>query len=451
MDSTLNKIYSIKPEEIAELNKIVMLGSGQHGLCFKSGKGVRLTDINGKSYIDCTSQGWAMYLGHANGEIREAVYEHMGNLGHLNQNSDSLPRYALAKKLTELAPERFNRVLFSVGGSSAIEGAMKIAARNVAGSKRFITLKDGYHGTSLTTGAASWISTKTAGIYTGFHNFSGITNDIFTRIPNPFEYRWSGPGDCVDECLKAARETLYSYVSGRVAGIIVEPLQASGGQIPLPPRYLKGLRKLCDEYGCLLIFDELQTYCRIGDWLAALKYGVEPDIICLGKALGAGFPIAAILIRDGLEGFGPLGEEVHTFSNNSIAQVAALKQIDIIERDRILENVNAVGDGMGTALKNLREKYACIGDVRQIGLHIGVEFVKDRNSKEPDIELAQTVKAAALGMGLILGEAGYRMNVIKLKPPLIITREEADEVLSILSEAIEYAIKKGGKTQSAAK
>ena len=440
MDPVLERIYSINPEEIPELNKTVMLGSGQHGICFKSGKGVRLTDINGKNYIDCTAQGWAMYLGHANDEIRETVYEHMGYLGHLNQNSDSLPRYALAKKLCELAPEHMNRVMFCVGGSSAIEAAMKIAAKNVPGSRRFITLKDGYHGTSLTTGAGSWISTKTAGIFTGFHSFSGITNDIFTRIPNPFEYRWDGAGDCVDECLRAARETLNSYVTGQVAGIIVEPLQASGGQIPLPKRYLEGLRRLCDEYGCLLIFDELQTYCRIGDWFAARKYDVEPDIICLGKALGAGFPIAAIIIRDGLEGFGPLGEEVHTFSNNSIAQVAALKQIDIIERDAILDNVNTVGDFIGGEIKKLQEKYPCIGDVRQVGMHVGIEFVTDRATKLPDIVLAQTVKAAALNMGLVLGEAGYRMNVLKIKPPLIMTRDEAAEAVGIFDMAVGYAL-----------
>ena len=187
---------------------------------------------------------------------------------------------------------------------------MKIAAKNVKGARKFVCLQDGYHGTSLTTGAASWISTKAAGIFTGFNSFSGILNDLFIRVPNPYVYRWTGsadPEDCVDSCLGIARETLRAGVTGQVAGIIVEPLQASGGQIPLPVRYLQGLRSLCDEFGCLLIFDELQTYCRIGDYFAARKYDVTPDIICLGKSLGAGFPIAAIIISDRLEGFGPPG------------------------------------------------------------------------------------------------------------------------------------------------
>jgi 4-aminobutyrate aminotransferase-like enzyme len=443
MDSTLEKIKAIKKDELDSYNKHTMLGSGQHGICFSKGKGIRLFDLEGKSYIDCTAQGWALFLGHANEEIRETVYEQMGELGHLNQNSDSLPRYALAKRLTELAPANLNRVLFTVGGSAAIEAAMKIAVKNVKGARKFICLQDGYHGTSLTTGAASWISTKAAGIFTGFNSFSGIINDLFIRVPNPYLYRWSGsadPEDCIDYCLRAARDTLRSGVSGQVAGLIVEPLQASGGQIPLPKRYLQGLRQLCDDFGCLLIFDELQTYCRIGDTFAANKYEVEPDIICIGKSLGAGFPIAAILIHDRLEGFGPLGEDIHTFSNNSIAQVAALKQLDIIERDSLLTHTNEIGAYLSDKLRALLIKYPCIGDVRQAGLHIGVEFVADPVTKEPDVVLGQTVKHIALAMGLILGEAGYRLNVLKIKPPLIITRAEADEVLALFEGAVQAAL-----------
>ena len=285
-------------------------------------------------------------------------------------------------------------------------------------------------------------------MFTGFNSFLPILNDVFVRVPNPFLYRWDGspnPEDCIDYCLKVTRETIMRSVSGPVAGIIVEPLQASGGQIPLPKRYLQGLRKICDAFGCLLIFDELQTYCRIGDYFAANKYGVTPDIICLGKALGAGLPMAAILVRDGLEGFGPLGEEVHTFSNNSIAQVAALKQLDIIERDNILDNVNRVGDYIGDRLRDIQQAFPQIGDVRQVGMHVGIEFVRDRETKEPDMEFAQTVKAIALHLGLILGDAGYRMNVLKIKPPLIMSVAEAEEALQIFTMALGAASEKLGR------
>lgn len=448
MDKTLEAINAVTPETLDEYNQYVMLGSGQHGVCFDHGSGVRLYDLQGKRYIDCTSQGWALYLGHANGEIRDAVTAHMGTLGHLNQNSGSRPRYALAKRLIEFAPKNLNRVLFTVGGSAAIEAAMKLAVKHVKGARKFVCLQDGYHGTSLTTGAASWISTKTAGMFTGFNSFLSILNDVFVRVPNPYLYRWTDtadPEDCIDYCLKAARETIRAGVSGPVAGIIVEPLQASGGQIPMPRRYLKGLRQLCDEFGCLLIFDEMQTFCRIGDYFASNQYEVEPDIICMGKALGAGLPIAAILVHDRVEGFGPLGEDIHTFSNNSIAQVAALKQLEIIERDHVLDNVNAMGAHLAKGLVELQQKYPCIGDIRQIGLHIGVEFVEDPLTKAPALRLAQTVKAIALSMGLILGEAGYRLNVLKIKPPLIITEAEADEVLQLFDAAIGTALQMAGK------
>jgi 4-aminobutyrate aminotransferase-like enzyme len=445
MDDTLQKIKAIGKSNLEEYKQYSMLGSGQHGVCFERGSGVRLFDLEGKAYIDCTSQGWALFLGHANEEIRQAVCEQMGELGHLSQNSDCLPRYALARRLAELAPAHLNRVLFTVGGSAAIEAAMKIAVKNVAGARKFICLQDCYHGTSLTTGAASWISTKAAGIYTGFNSFTGIVNDIFIRVPNPYLYRWSDtpdPEDCIDYCLKAARETLRPGVCGPAAGVIVEPLQANGGQIPMPKRYLQGLRRICDEFGCLLIFDELQTYCRIGDYFAANKYEVEPDILCVGKSLGAGFPIAAILIHDRLEGFGPLGEDIHTFSNNAIAQVAALKQLDIIERDHLLENVNAIGSHLAQGLLDLQKRVPRIGDVRQVGLHIGIEFVEDPATKVPDIVLAQTVKHLAQAMGLLLGEGGYRLNILKIKPPFIMTPAEADETLAIFEAAVMAALQK---------
>ena len=443
MDSVLKKIYAMGPDEIAACEKKVMLGSGEHGICFRSGNGVRLTDVDGNSYIDCTAQGWALLLGHANEEIRQAAYEQMGMLSHLNQNSDSLPRFALADALTKLAPAHLNRVLFTVGGSAAIEAAMKIAVKNVPGARKFITLMDGYHGTSLTTGAGSWIATKAPGIFTGFNSFSGITNDVFVRVPNPYLYRWSGsdrPEDCVQYCLDSLKAALYGGVNGQVAGVILEPVQASGGQIPLPQAYLQGVREICDAYGCLLIFDELQTYCRVGEWFAAEKYGVEPDIICLGKSLGAGLPIAAILIHDRLEGFGPLGEEVHTFANNSVSQVTALKQIEIIQRDGVLENTRRVGAYVAELLREMQKKYPCIGDVRQVGLHVGIEFVKDPVTKEPDLRLAQTVKQLALRSGAIFGAAGYRMNVLKFKPPLVITQDEAGEAMAILESAVGRAL-----------
>ena len=442
MDSLLERIYSMQPGELDEYRKHVMIGGGHPGPCLVKGKGVRVEDINGNTYIDCTSQSWALYLGYANDEIRQTVFEHMANIGHIHQGFDTKPRFALAKKLADLAPENLNRVSFTVGGGPAIEAAMKIALKNCPDAQKFLSLKDAYHGTTLSTAGASWVSTKAAGEYTGYKNFLRCLNDVFVRIPNPYLYRWSmtdNPEDCTDYCLTMARETLTTGVCGPVAGIIVEPLQASAGQIPLPKRYLQGLREICDEFGCLLIFDEIQTYCRIGSFFAANYYGVEPDIICLGKALGSGLPIAAIIIHDRLKGFEINGEELHTFANNSISQAAALKQIYIIERDDILDNTNFVGSHIGDRLRSMQSEFPEIGDVRQVGLHIGVELVENPKTKEP-LGKASEIRTEALKRGLILGTAGFRKHILKIKPPLITTLEEADEICDIFHDTLKVTL-----------
>ena len=183
-------------------------------------------------------------------------------------------------------------------------------------------------------------------------------------------------------CLKVLRTTIERGVNGPVAGLVIEPLQASGGQVIFPKEYLPGVRALCDEFGIVLIYDEIQTYARIGTFFAGEYYGVDPDIIVLGKGLGAGFPIGAIIIRDTLEGFSPETEELHTFANSTVAQVAGMKLIDLLENG-VLENCRVMGERIGRGLRGMQKEFPVIGDVRQAGLHIGVELVKDPVSREP--------------------------------------------------------------------
>ena len=444
MDKLLEKVYAMTPEDTERCKPHLMIGGGHPGPTLCTGKGIRVTDINHKTYIDCTSQSWALYLGYANEEIREIVYEHMGHLGaHIHQGFNTQVRYALAEKLTSIAPKDLNRVSFTASSGLGIEAAMKIALKNVPGSRKFIVLDDAYHGNSLTTAAASWTSTKAKGDFTGVKTFANGLNDLFIRVPNPYLYHWNkteNPEDCIDYCLDAMKNALQREVCGQVAGIILEPIQASGGQIPLPKRYLEGVRKLADEFGCLLIYDEIQTYCRIGEYFAAIHYDVEPDVICLGKALGAGFPMAAIIIHDRLEGFSMNAEELHTFANNSVSQICALKQLEIIERDHLLENTKKVGKILGDGIKGMMKEFPEIGDVRQVGLHIGVEMVKDPVTKEP-LLAADTIRARAMENGLILGTAGFRKNILKVKPPLITTPEDAAEILDKWETALKLAIR----------
>ena len=224
-----------------------------------------------------------------------------------------------------------------------------------------------------------------------------------------------------------------------MAGLIVEPLQASGGQVIFPKEYLPGVRAICDEFGIVLIYDEIQTFARIGTFFAGEYYGVEPDIIVLGKGLGAGFPIGAIIIRDTLEGFSPETEELHTFANNTVSQVAALKLIDELER-WALANCRVMGERIGAGLRETQKDFPVIGDVRQAGLHIGVELVKDRETREPHPELVAVVRKKGLEKGIIFGLGATARNVLKIKPPLIITAEEADTVLELFRATLAAAL-----------
>ena len=431
MDAVLKRVYSIKKEELEDYAQHLMLGGGTRGgPVLKRGKGCWVEDISGKRYIDCTSQSWALYLGYANDEINTIVNEHSQSLTHVHQGFDTLPRFALAKKLADIAPRGLNRVSFTIGGGLAVEASMKIALKNREGANEFICLFDSYHGVTIGTMGASWVSTMASGKFIGGARFNRITKQ-FIRVPHPYCYRCPlelEKKSCKMMCLKLLRLTIEKGINGPTAAVILEPLQASGGQIIFPKEYLEGVRKICDEYGIILIYDEIQTYARIGTFFANEYYGVEPDIIAMGKGLGAGFPIGAIIIRDGLKGFDPDTEELHTFANNSVSQVAALKLIDLLEHG-VLDNCRKMGDYLGGELRKMQKEFPEMGDVRQVGMHIGVEFVNNSITKEPGTELCAAVRKAGFKNGIIFGVGGMVKNVLKIKPPLIISKDEADVVL----------------------
>jgi len=444
MDPALEKVYGMTAADIEAAKQHLMVGGATPGPTLVKGKGVRVQDIDGNSYIDCTSQGWALYLGYTNDEIREIIYEHAQNLTHVHQGFNSLPQFYLARRLAQLAPDGLDRVSFTVGGGPAVEAAMKIALRNRPGAKEFIALWDGYHGTGFSVASASWVATRASGGFTGQQHFLPMLHTVH-RAPNPYCYRCpfgQKPKDCDLMCAEMIRFTIERSVNGPAAGLILEPIQASGGQIIFPRRYLERVREICDEFEVPLIFDEVQTFCRIGEWFAADYFGVTPDIIALGKGLGAGLPIAAILIRDTLEGFSLRAEELHTFSNNSLSQVAAIKLIEIIERDRVLENARQMGAYLADGLRNLQKEFPEMGDIRAAGLHIGIEYVRDPETKEPAVEECLQLRRQGLKLGAIFGLGGVRKQVLKVKPPLILTREEAEEVLDILHRAMQKVLRK---------
>lgn len=448
MDNIIEMIENLTDAQLSEYSKNLMVGGGVPGPMPVRGEGIRLFDRNGKSYIDCTSQSWAMYLGHANQEINHTACEQMQKMSHIHQGIPTAERLALVHKLAEIAPKNLNRVSFTFGGGPAVEAAMKIAYKNISNAKNFVVLWNSFHGMTLGSAGAGWNVTKSTGSFTGQVNFLQGLNTNFVRVPNPYCYRCyfgdkpDSCGKCGLMCAEMLRLTLQKGVIGQAAGVIVEPIQGSGGQIPMPKAYLQRVREICDEFGTLLIYDEIQTYCRIGEFFAAKYYDVEPDIIVIGKALGGGLPLAGVIIHDKLKGFEPRSEEQHTFANNSVAQVCALKLIDIVERDNILENTATVGDYLGDKLKAMMDKYPEIGDVRQIGLHIGVELVEDASTKKPiSHDTLMKIRKAAIENGMILGTGGAITNLLKFKPPLIVTKEDADEMIDIFDKAMKTVLR----------
>jgi 4-aminobutyrate aminotransferase-like enzyme len=448
MDPVLERIYAIKKPDFPSYAKHLMLGGGTRGgPVLVRGKGCWVEDIDGRKYIDCTSQSWALYLGYANDEINAIVGEHLKSLSHVHQGFDTLSRFALARKLAELAPKGLDRVSFTVGGGPAVEAAMKIAIKNRPGAQEFLCLYDSYHGTTLGTMGASWQSTLAGGRLMAPASYNRLTKQ-FIRVPNPYCYRCplgQKPESCGMLCLTVLRATIERGVNGPVAGLVVEPLQASGGQVIFPKAWLQGVRKICDEFGIVLIYDEIQTYARIGTFFAGEYYGVAPDIIVLGKGLGAGFPIGAIIIRNSLEGFSPETEELHTFANSTVAQVAGMKLIDMLEQG-VLANCRAIGEHLGRGLRAMQEEFPVIGEVRQAGLHIGVELVKDPASRAPWPELFTAVRQKGFDNGIIFGLGGTAKNVLKIKPPLIVTRDEADTILEKFRASLRAALGSAGRT-----
>ena len=444
MDPLLERIYAMDKARLEQCAKYLMVGGGTRGgPVLHRGKGVRVWDVDGKDYIDCTSQGWALYLGYAHDAINQVIREHIENLTHVHQPFDTKVRFYLAEKLATLAPGNLKRVSFTVGGGPAVEAAMKICIKNVRPARDFVCLWDSYHGTTLGTMGGSWVSTKSSGKYMGGSRFLPLTRP-FIRIPNPDTYRNPFGVDSetyIDMCLTMARETFQRGIAGKPAGVIVEPIQASAGQLILPKRYLEGLRKLCDEFETLLVFDEIQTFGRIGRMFAADFFGVTPDIIVLGKAIGGGLPLAAVIVSDKLEGFAPDVEELHTFASPTLSMVTGAKLIELLETG-LLENCRLMGQYIGEQVKRMMVEFPQIGDVRQAGLHIGIEFVRDPKTKEPIAAETVAIRDAGLKHGVIFGLGGVRRNVLKIKPPLIVNRQECDEILDKLHRSMRQVLHK---------
>jgi 4-aminobutyrate aminotransferase-like enzyme len=446
MDPLIKKIIEFKKEDIPEYEPYLMLGGGTPGVNLVKGENVYVYDIDGKKYIDCTSQSWALHLGYAHPELNQAIKEQIDISHHFHTGFYTVPRYMLAKKIAEIFPEKMNRVLFTIGGGVSIEAALKIAILNRPKAHNFISLYGAYHGTSFMTTGASHTGTMATGKYHGGADLAHFSQN-FIRVPAPYYYRPyfevtnKDDKDEVDRrCLDNLEMQIKYGSTGPVCALLMEPLQASGGQIIFSKNFLQGVRDICSKNGIILIWDCIQTaFGRMGTWSAAEYYGVTPDIMVLGKSMGAGYPINAVVISDDIEGVKMDGIDLHTFGNNQISQVASLKMIEIIERDNILQNVREVGGYIRDGLLEMQKKSDHIGEVRAAGFHIGIELVKDRATREPDYKGCTAVRDGGFKNNIIFGVGGTGEGkcVLKIKPPLITTKKQGAEILEKLKKTME--------------
>jgi 4-aminobutyrate aminotransferase-like enzyme len=395
------------------------------------GKGALLFDKSGREFIDCTSQAWSLNIGYSHPKVIQAVGEVLGKYSHIRTSFETVPKLLLSKKLVELAPQNLDQVIYTITGSEANEGALKIAMRNRKGNT-FVSLFDGYHGRTLATLNLSWPHPD--------NRFTAWSAPI-VRIPQAYCYRCplnlTYP-QCQLACVDLAKMIIEKGSGEPPVALIMEPIQGNGGMIDFPREYYPAIRKLCDDLGMLLIFDEIQTgFGRLGTWFGADLYQTVPDIMVIGKALGGGFPLFGVLFSSQLQGLAP-GDHSFTFAHFPLSMAAANATIQVLEDENLLDRAIKMGAIFTSRLRELQDKYELIGDIRGPGLMIGVELVKDRKTKEPAREETTRFVMEGIKRGVIFGESKYLGlgNIVKIKPPLVITEEQVYRTLEVFEDIV---------------
>ncbi|HEX8846652.1 MAG TPA: acetyl ornithine aminotransferase family protein [Pyrinomonadaceae bacterium] len=399
-------------------------------------EGVWVEDVDGNIFLDCNAGVAVCSTGHCHPEVVRAIQEQAAQLIHIcgtDYYYKHMPE--LARKLDEIVPiEGPTRTHFANSGTEAVETALKLAM-HATGREKFIAFFNSFHGRTL--GSLSLTSSKAA----QRKGFRRQALDV-THVPYPNTLRHPFTGERTDAltasraCLEWIEDRLFKTTlpPEECAGIVVECVQGEGGYVPAPREFLQGLRRICDEHGIMLIVDEVQSGMgRTGRMFASEHYDLKADIVCIAKGIASGLPLGACVARAGLMDWKP-GAHASTFGGNPVAIAAALKTIELLERE-LIKNSAETGAYLQEGLRRLMRKHECIGDVRGLGLMIGVEFVEDKASMKPAPALRDRVETACFERGLIILGAGF--NTIRWSPPLIITREHVDVALEIFDEAIK--------------
>ena len=387
-------------------------------------KGAWLEDLQGKRFLDFHGNS-VHQVGFGHPHVIQAIREQMETLPFCTRRYTNIPAIKLARKLTQLAPGSLGKVLFAPGGTGAVGIALKLA-RMATGRFKTLSMWDSFHGGSLDT-----ISVGGEAI---FRQDIGPLLPGTEHVPPPDAQHC--PWDCRGTCsLKCAEYVDYVLEKeGDIGAVIAETVRSTPF---IPPRdYWKIIREACDRHGALLILDEI-PHClgRTGKMFTCEHYDIVPDMLVIGKGLGGGiFPLAALIVRENLDVAPDRALGHYTHEKNPVACAAALATIEVIGKENLLENARDLGDYALGRMQVMKQKHAIIGDIRGLGLLMGIELVKDSKTSERPMDLAEEVMYKALAKGL-----SFKLsmgNILTLTPPLTLTRDEMDQAVDILDTCL---------------
>jgi 4-aminobutyrate aminotransferase len=407
-------------------------------LVAKRGRGAVIEDVDGNEFLDFTAGIAVVSTGHCHPEVVAAIQKQAGELIHMSGTDfyyENMPQ--LAERISKIAPMKGpHRIYYGNSGTEAMEAALKLARYHTQ-RQNVIAFYGAFHGRTM--GSLALTSSKVQQRRRFFPLMPGVTH-----VPFPDVYHRPAGTDAKQYSIDCAR-FIEDVVLKRtlppeeVAAIVVEPFQGEGGYLPAPPEFMQELRAICDRHGILLVCDEVQSGCgRTGKWWAVQHTGVEPDIITVAKGIASGMPLGVTVTKAEIMDWKP-GSHASTFGGNPVCIAAALATMDVLEKSAI-KNSATVGDHMLRRLRTWPEKHPMVGDVRGYGLMIGVEIVKDQKSKERTNEAREKIVDLAFERGALFLGAGE--NTLRIAPPLVLTKEQADAGLDILEECIGIVEKK---------
>lgn len=396
-------------------------------------EGATVWDQDGREYVDCFAGIAVVNAGHRHPKVIAAAKAQMDEVVHAATYIYHVPVVAeLGKRLAEITPGRMSKTFFGNSGAEGIETAMRMA-KAYTGKREIITLTHSFHG--RTAGTLSITGNKARKTRGGPY-LPGVA-----FAPAPYVYRnpfgTDDPEEVAERCATMVEWAIDYQSSGDVAAFIAEPVMGEGGILVPPASYFRRVKEILDRHGILFIADEVQSgYGRTGTMFAIEHFGVEPDIMVLAKGIADGFPLSATIAPPEIADSLRPGEHLSTFGGNPVSCAAGLANIEVMQEERLPEASARKGERAMNRLRAMAESHPLIGDVRGLGLMIGVEMVRDRATKEPAAKEAAAIRRLAREAGVLIGVGGQGGNVVRIQPPLVIEDAALDHALDVVEEAL---------------